>query len=181
MEICSTGDNRKCGRWEAMKPFQNWLATDSSIGSDISTRCSSKPYFEKTPANERSATNTGRWPRSRQLWAMPTQLSAGPKAASGKKIVLLEQGPRFTEADRANMLRQSKETLNDFADYNDDIQRVAVTPNSSARPGDHVVEWSAVRLFGVGGSALHFWRYLMLTVTTKRDSGLTISELWSSS
>ena len=81
---------------------------------------------------------------------------ASKLAASGKKIVLLEQGPRFTEADRANMLHQSKETLNDFADYNDDIQRVAVTPNSSARPGDHVVEWSAVRLFGVGGTALHF-------------------------
>src|SRR5712691_2137086 len=72
-----------------MKSFQNWLALAASSGSDMSTRRSSKPYFEKTPAKERSATKTGRCPRSRQACAMPTQLSAGPKAASGKKTIVL--------------------------------------------------------------------------------------------
>ncbi len=81
---------------------------------------------------------------------------ASKLAASGREVVLLEQGPRFTEADRSNMLLQAKETLNDFADYNDDIVTAAVTPSTSAPAGDHVVEWNAVRLFGVGGTALHF-------------------------
>ena len=31
---------------------------------------------------------------------------ASKLAASGKRIVLLEQGPRFTEEDRHNMLQQ---------------------------------------------------------------------------
>ena len=47
---------------------------------------------------------------------------ASKLAASGKKVVLLEQGPRFTEADRANMLAQSRANVNDFADYNDDTE-----------------------------------------------------------
>ncbi len=81
---------------------------------------------------------------------------ASKLAASGKRIVLLEQGPRFTEADRANMLMQSRESLNDFADYNDDTDPALITPNSSAGGGDQAVEWTALRLFGVGGTALHF-------------------------
>jgi len=39
-------------------------------------------------------------------------------AASGKMIVILNQGPRFAEEDRAKMLRQSKKGLNDYTDYN---------------------------------------------------------------
>ena len=77
-------------------------------------------------------------------------------AASGKKIVVLEQGPRFTEVDRINMLNESKATLNDFADYNDDVSAATITSHSSATSGDHVVEWAPQRLFGVGGTALHF-------------------------
>ena len=77
-------------------------------------------------------------------------------AASGKKLVFLEQGPRFTEEDRDRMLFQSQETLNDFADYNDDVEAAAITPHTSASHGDQVVEWAAQRLFGVGGTALHF-------------------------
>ncbi len=81
---------------------------------------------------------------------------ASKLVASGKKIVILEQGPRFTEEDRTKMLDQSKETLNDFADYNDDVEAASITPHSSAKGGDKVAEWSAQRLFGVGGTALHF-------------------------
>jgi choline dehydrogenase-like flavoprotein len=75
---------------------------------------------------------------------------------TGKKIVILEQGPRFTNADRAKMLHDSKETLNDYTDYNDNVGAAVVTPHSSASEGDSVVEWAAQRLFGIGGSALHF-------------------------
>ncbi len=77
-------------------------------------------------------------------------------AASGKRLVLLEQGPRFTERDRSAMLFQSRETLNDFADYNDDVAAAVTTPHSSAAQEGQVVEWTALRLFGVGGTALHF-------------------------
>lgn len=77
-------------------------------------------------------------------------------AASGKKILILEQGPRYTEVDRVNLLNESKLTLNDFADYNDSVSPATVTPHSSATPGDQIVEWAPQRLFGVGGTALHF-------------------------
>ena len=77
-------------------------------------------------------------------------------AASGKRIVLLEQGPRFTEADRANLLVRSRANLNDFADYNDATDAAFITPHSSAPAADQTAEWSALRLFGIGGTALHF-------------------------
>lgn len=83
-------------------------------------------------------------------------LLATKLAASGKKILLVDQGPRFTESDRSSMLQQSKENLNDYADYNDNTISAAVTPQNSASSGDHIVEWQAQRLFGVGGTTLHF-------------------------
>lgn len=83
-------------------------------------------------------------------------LLAAKLADSGKKIIITEQGPRFTEADRAGMLFRGKESLNDYADYNDNTDPAAVTPHTSATKGEQVVEWSAMRLFGVGGTALHF-------------------------
>jgi choline dehydrogenase-like flavoprotein len=81
---------------------------------------------------------------------------AGKLAASGKKILILEQGPRFTDDDREEMLFQGRETLNDFVDYNDDADPTTITPHTSASYGDQVVEWAALRLFGVGGTALHY-------------------------
>jgi choline dehydrogenase-like flavoprotein len=81
---------------------------------------------------------------------------ASKLAASGKQILLVDQGPHFTEADRSNMLRRGTETLNDFADYNDDVAPGVVAPHSSASPEGQVVNWAAARLFGVGGTALHF-------------------------
>lgn len=81
---------------------------------------------------------------------------ASKLAASGKQVVIVDQGPRFTEADRSNLLRHSTETLNDFADYNDDLDAASVTPQSSATPEGQVVDWVAQRLFGIGGTALHF-------------------------
>jgi choline dehydrogenase-like flavoprotein len=108
-------------------------------------------------------------------------------AASGKKIVVLDQGPRFTEEDRSEMLHQSKEMLNDFADYNDNIDPSAITPHTSAAQGDHIAEWAAQRLFGIGGTALHFEGLMMrpreddLKVKTLygygRDWPITYSEL----
>ena len=81
---------------------------------------------------------------------------ASKLAASGKKIVVVEHGTRFSEADRAAMLSRGQETLNDYADYNDDVDASATTPHSSASADDEVIEWSNQRLFGVGGTALHF-------------------------
>jgi choline dehydrogenase-like flavoprotein len=81
---------------------------------------------------------------------------ASKLAASGKQVVIVDQGPRFTEADRSNMLRRSTETLNDFADYNDAVGAATVAPHSSASPAGQVVDWPAQRLFGIGGTALHF-------------------------
>jgi choline dehydrogenase-like flavoprotein len=45
---------------------------------------------------------------------------ASKLAPFGKEIVVIEQGPRFTEGDRHRMLLRSKETLNDYADDNDE-------------------------------------------------------------
>ncbi|NIO06426.1 MAG: hypothetical protein GTO13_23290 [Proteobacteria bacterium] len=81
---------------------------------------------------------------------------ASKLAASGKKLVILEQGPRFAEEERDNMLFDSKQTLNDLADYNDNVEPGVVTPHTSASHGDQVAEWVAQRLFGLGGTALHW-------------------------
>lgn len=55
-------------------------------------------------------------------------LLAGKLAAAGKKVVLLDQGPRFSEQDRENMIQRGIRTLNDFADYNDRLPPSIVTP-----------------------------------------------------
>ncbi len=77
-------------------------------------------------------------------------------AATGKRIVLLDQGPHYSEAERSAMLGRGLESLNDFADYNDDASAGTVTPYSSAAAEGQVVDWVAQRLFGIGGTALHF-------------------------
>jgi len=77
-------------------------------------------------------------------------------AATGKRVVLVDQGPHYSEADRSAKLRNGVETLNDYADYNDDASAVTVTPFSSADVDGQVVDWMAWRQFGVGGTALHF-------------------------
>ena len=108
-------------------------------------------------------------------------------AISEKSIVIIDQGSRFSEDDRAEMLRQSKENLNDFADYNDNSDSAVVTPLSSASSDDQIVEWTNYRLFGIGGTALHFEgimiRPLMEDMRVKtlfgygRDWPITYSEL----
>jgi len=114
-------------------------------------------------------------------------LLASKLVASGKKILILDQGPRFSEEDRANMLSKSQEDINDFADYNDNVDPIVVTPLSSANSGDQVVEWTNYRLFGIGGTALHFEGIMMrptkedMRVKTlygySRDWPMTYSEL----
>ncbi len=88
-------------------------------------------------------------------------LLATKLATSGKRIVMLDQGPRFTEEDRGNMLLQARESLNDFADYNDNFEAGTVTPHTSASHGNQTVEWTAQRLFGIGGTALHFEGFMI--------------------
>lgn len=83
-------------------------------------------------------------------------LLATKLASTGKRILMIDQGPKFSEQDRTNMLVKSIETLNDFADYNDDISPEIITPLTSATADDQTVEWTNYRLFGIGGTALHF-------------------------
>ncbi|MCK5442266.1 MAG: GMC family oxidoreductase [Maribacter sp.] len=114
-------------------------------------------------------------------------LLASKLASSGKKVLMVDQGPRFSEEDRASMLLKSKEDLNDFADYNDNVHPSVVTPLSSASPEGQVVEWTNYRLFGIGGTALHFEGIMMrptiedMSVKTLygygRDWPITYSEL----
>jgi choline dehydrogenase-like flavoprotein len=82
-------------------------------------------------------------------------------AAAGREVVLLEQGPRFTVENRLNMLFQGKETLNDFADYNDRAKAGVVTPHTSARQDGQVAQWAAQGLFGLGGTALHYEGFMI--------------------
>ncbi len=77
-------------------------------------------------------------------------------ASSGKKIVLFDQGHRYSLEDRFDMIARQKETLNDFTDYNDDEKEGTITPHTSASAGETVAVWNHIRLFGIGGSALHF-------------------------
>jgi choline dehydrogenase-like flavoprotein len=79
-------------------------------------------------------------------------------ASSGKTILVVEQGPTFSEADRTAMLTHAKQQLNVYADYNDDLQSASSSPHTSATsdPANRIFEWTHQRLFGVGGTALHF-------------------------
>ena len=72
-----------------MKLAQNLAISSSDMPPDMSTRFSSKPYFSNTPLKPRSQTKTGLWPSLRNCCAMPTQFSAGPKAASGNNTIVL--------------------------------------------------------------------------------------------
>jgi len=99
---------------------------------------------------------------------------ASKLATSGKQIVLLDQGPRFSEEDRAKMIARARETLNDLADYNDDLLPGTVTPHSSAKQKGLVAEWAAQRLFGVGGTALHFEGFMI----RPREEDLKIKTLY---
>ncbi|MEE9122221.1 MAG: GMC family oxidoreductase [Syntrophobacteria bacterium] len=99
---------------------------------------------------------------------------ASKLAAFGKKIVILEQGPRFTEEDRLSMLLRGKETLNDYAGYNDEAEAGVVTPHTSASQKGQVAEWAAQRLFGVGGTTLHFEGLMMRL----REDDLKVNTLY---
>ncbi len=81
---------------------------------------------------------------------------ASKLASSGKKILLLDQGPRYSEKDRSDLLHHGKKTLNDTADYNDNLQSDLKTGTTSISNDKNSIEWKPLRLFGVGGTALHF-------------------------
>ncbi len=88
-------------------------------------------------------------------------LLASKLALSDKKIVIIDQGPSFSEEDRSNMLLKSQEEINDFADYNDNVDLGVVTPHTSTSTDKHIVEYTNLRLFGIGGTALHFEGFMM--------------------
>jgi choline dehydrogenase-like flavoprotein len=101
-------------------------------------------------------------------------LLAGKLAASGKKVVVLDQGPRFSEEDRVKMITRGRQTLNDFADYNDDVPPGTVTPHTSAKQEGQIAEWVAQRLFGIGGTALHFEGFMI----RPREEDLKVKTLY---
>lgn len=77
-------------------------------------------------------------------------------ASSGKQILLLDQGPRYSEKDRSDLLQASKNNLNDSADYNDNLSADAITETTYSLNEKNDIAWKPLRLFGVGGTALHF-------------------------
>jgi choline dehydrogenase-like flavoprotein len=101
-------------------------------------------------------------------------LLASRLSASGKKIVMLDQGTRYSDEDLTGMISRQKRTLNDFADYNDEEQKGTVTPHSSAGESDTVAQWTHQRLFGIGGSALHFEGNMM----RPREDDLRVKTLY---
>ena len=70
-------------------------------------------------------------------------------ATSGKQIPLLDQGPSYSGADRSTMLRRGVETINDYADYNDDASAATVTLHSSAEPEGQAVDMTAVHNYSI--------------------------------
>jgi choline dehydrogenase-like flavoprotein len=94
--------------------------------------------------------------------------------AQGRDVTLLEQGPRFSEEDRLNMLLRSSETLNDYADYNDQVKAGVVTSHTSVKQKGPFAEWGAQRLFGLGGTTLHFEGLMM----RPREDDLMVKSLY---
>jgi glucose dehydrogenase len=71
-------------------------------------------------------------------------------ARGGREVLVLDQGPEVTEADRAVLLGRSKsEFLHNSLDYNSHLGPDVVTPTTGTSSGID-------RLFGIGGTALHF-------------------------
>jgi len=83
-------------------------------------------------------------------------LLANRLAATGKRVLLTDQGTRFSEAARLGIIRRIHRTLNDFADYNDETDPAMITPQTSAEESSDTAPWSYQRVYGVGGTALHF-------------------------
>jgi len=75
---------------------------------------------------------------------------------AGHEVLVLDQGPDITEQDRAALLAKSKrEFLNYSIDYNSHLKEDVVTPTTGA---------TVDRLFGTGGTALHFEGFMIRPV-----------------
>ena len=82
-------------------------------------------------------------------------LLASRLARSGRKVLVLDQGPSISEAERSNLLQGVRRDFAYGADYNDHLGAQTVTRTRPATDGE-VAEYGYERLFGVGGTALHF-------------------------
>ncbi len=71
---------------------------------------------------------------------------ASKLAATGKSIVVLEQGSRYSKQNRVDRMIESQQTLRDGADYNDDLDTAARTPHTTAGQNEGAVEWSVGKL-----------------------------------
>ena len=71
-------------------------------------------------------------------------LLASKLASSDKKISIVEQGPRFSEEYRTNMMLKSKVELNDYADYNDNVDYEILTRDLVYNGRLFIVEGSAL-------------------------------------
>lgn len=79
-------------------------------------------------------------------------LVASRVATTGRSVLVVDQGPDVTEEDRARLLTEAKRAFDYQADYNDNLGEDVRTPTSGA---------SAQRLFGTGGTALHFGGWMV--------------------
>jgi len=82
-------------------------------------------------------------------------LVASRLARTGKRVLVVEQGPRATAETRADILRRATERFEYGADYNDGLGEDILTPTSGVTAG---------RLFGTGGTALHFGGWMVRPV-----------------
>ncbi|SBS75633.1 hypothetical protein MHPYR_250035 [uncultured Mycobacterium sp.] len=82
---------RNSGAVSAMKSVQNLPGSSSAVpsaGSARSTSSSTKPNWASLPAQELSAANTIRWPRSARMAARPMHWFVGPYADSGQNMIV---------------------------------------------------------------------------------------------
>jgi choline dehydrogenase-like flavoprotein len=83
-------------------------------------------------------------------------LVASRLVRAGHEVLVLDQGPDVTEQDRAALLAEAKrEFLYYSIDYNSHLKEDVVTPTTGA---------TVDRLFGTGGTALHFEGFMIRPV-----------------
>ncbi len=83
-------------------------------------------------------------------------LVATKLAKAGHEVLVIDQGPDIGEQQRAALLAQARRELNYGVDYNDHLDAAVLTPTAGAQAG---------RLFGTGGTALHFAGWMVRPVT----------------
>jgi len=80
-----------------------------------------------------------------------------------RKILVLDKGPQFSEAERSAFLARVMRDFDYGADYNDHLPESVKTKVSTIKTGDSP-QFNYNRLFGTGGTALHFQGWMVRPV-----------------